>query len=130
MTINSNEALVRQLWSLFSDQKWTESKGLFHPDFTAEWPQSRERFVGADAFVDMNCEYPGNHKIQVLQLVSSGSSVVSAVYIHADTGQKAFATSFFEIKDHKIWKATEFWGEPYAAPEWRSKFSVPFPALP
>jgi hypothetical protein len=49
--------------------------------------------------------------------------VVSAVYVNADTGQQAFANSFFEIKDGKIWKLTEFWGAPYDPPEDRRKFA-------
>lgn len=122
-TSDNNKNLVKQLWSFFSDQKWKKSKDLFHSEFMAEWPQSKERFVGVDSFIDMNAAYPGNHKIEILQLVSTENTVVSSVYIHADTGQKAFATSFFEIKDNKIWKLTEFWGEPYTAPEWRRQYS-------
>ena len=116
------EALIRSLWQLFSEQKWDESKNLFHPQFVAEWPQSRERFLSADDFVEMNRAYPGNHTIEVLNIVVSGNEVVSAVYIHADTGQKAFATTFFLVEDGKIKKATEFWGEPYPAPESRKKW--------
>jgi hypothetical protein len=114
------------MWKLFSDQKWEESKQLFHEKFVAEWPQSRERFLGANNFVDMNAAYPGNHTIEVLDILASDNRVVTAVYIHADTGQKAFATSFFELKDNKILKLTEFWGEPYDAPAWREKYVVRF----
>ncbi|MBX3019704.1 MAG: nuclear transport factor 2 family protein [Bdellovibrionaceae bacterium] len=123
MKNDENEVLITQLWDLFSAQKWQESKDLFHEEFRADWPPSRERFVGADAFVDMNCVYPGNHQIQVMQLMSSGDRVVSAVSVTADTGQRAFATSFFQIKDRKIWKLIEFWGAPYEAPEWRKPYS-------
>lgn len=123
MEFQNNEQTIRHLWSLMSDQKWIECKALFHPEFIAEWPQSRERFIGADSFIDMNSTYPGNHKIEILKIICSVNTVVSAVYVYADTGQKAFATSFFEIKDDKVLKVTEFWGEPYDSPKWRQKFS-------
>lgn len=122
--LSMNEALVRKYWSLFSDQKWEESKSLLHSEFLAEWPQSRERFKGADAYVDMNREYPGTHRMEVLQLMSVADRVVSTVFIHAhDTGQKTFATSWFDICDGKIAKLTEFWGAPYEAPESRNRWA-------
>jgi hypothetical protein len=120
---NPEETLIENLWRLFSEQKWEESKKLFHADFTAEWPQSKERFVGAENFVNMQQAYPGNHTIELLQILSNGHRVVTAVYVHADTGQKAYANSYFEIKDGKIWRLTEFWGAPYEAPEDRKKFT-------
>ena len=119
-----NEKLIESLWTLFSQQKWSEAKSLFHEEFIAEWPQSRERFIGADNFVNMNSAYPGNHTIELLRIISTDSKVVSAVYVHADTGQKAFASSFFDIKDNKIWKLTEFWSDTYDSPEWRKDFVV------
>ena len=118
----ANTGVIRRLWTLFSDQKWDESKELFHKDFIAEWPQSRERFSGAENFVEMNRAYPGNHRIEVRELCTAGDQVVSAVYIQADTGQKAFATSFFTLRDGKIAKVTEYWAEPYDAPAWRAKW--------
>src|SRR5689334_1056814 len=124
--MNDGSKLVESLWQMFSQQKWAASKLLFHQDFTAEWPQSRERFESFEHFVDMNSAYPGNHTIEILKLANNGDTVITAVYVHADTGQKAFATSFFEIKDGKIWRLTEFWGEPYDRPEWRKKFSVTY----
>ncbi len=123
MVTDSNEGIIRMYWSLISDQKWNESKKLFHSEFCAEWPQSRERFTDVDSFINMNSAYPGNHKVEIIKLLSSENKVTSAVFIYADTGQKAFATSFFELKNEKIIKLTEFWGEPYEAPEWRSKYS-------
>lgn len=126
MTNDHNELLIRKLWSLFSDQNWDDSKKLFHESFVAEWPQSKERFVGADNFVEMNRAYPGNHTIEIQEILVAGDRVVSAVYIHADTGQQAFATSFFEIKAGRIAKATEFWGEPYAAPESRKLWATAY----
>jgi hypothetical protein len=125
MQYEENKKIIEKLWQLFSEQKWLDAKKLFHRDFVAEWPQSRERFIGADNFVDMNEAYPGNHTLEILNIMSSGDRVVTAIYIHADTGQKAFATSFFDIKDSKIFKVIEFWGEPYDAPASRAKWATP-----
>lgn len=112
----NQKKIIQQLWNLFSMQSWEESKLLFHKEFEAYWPQSKERFIGADNYVDMNEAYPGNHKAQILHLIEEGNTVSCTVFISADTGQTTFATSYFEFKDGKIIKATEFWAEEYAAP--------------
>ena len=120
----TNESIVRQFWALFSDQKWDESKLLFHREFVVEWPQSRERFRGCESFVEMNCAYPGTHRMEILEIISRDDVVVSTVFISAeDTGQKAFATSWFTIRDGKISKLKEFWGAPYEAPENRKQWA-------
>jgi hypothetical protein len=93
---------IRKLWRLFSEQKWDESKSLFHPDFKAIWPQSKEVFLGAENFVEMNREYPGHHIAEILHLLEEGSIVSCTAFISADTEQTAFASSFFEFKDDLI----------------------------
>jgi predicted SnoaL-like aldol condensation-catalyzing enzyme len=79
--MQGNKEIIEFLWNLFSDQKWEESKSLFHEEFTAHWPQSNEKFLNADQFVEMNAAYPGSHQIKILNLLESGSTVISAVYV-------------------------------------------------
>lgn len=118
----SGTALVRAFWKFFSDQNWDEAATLLHKEFVAVWPQSRERMVGAKNFVDVNRYYPGNHKIEIIYAFEIGTKVVTTVWIEADTGQKTFANSIFDIKDGKILKTEEYWAEPYAAPDWRKQW--------
>ena len=119
----SNKNNVQQLWRLFSEQNWDESKKLFHPEFTAYWPQSKERFANAENFIEMNRAYPGNHTAKIRQLVEEDNTISCTAFISADTGQTAFGTSYFEFKDGLIFKATEYWGDEYEAPESRKKWT-------
>jgi len=122
MKISTSVELVQSFWKLFSDQKWDEAAMLLHRDFVAIWPQSREKIVGAKNFIDVNRYYPGNHKIEVIHAFETGGKVITTVWIEADTGQKTFANSIFDFKDDKIFKAEEYWAEPYSAPEWRKQW--------
>jgi hypothetical protein len=114
--------LIIRFWNLFSEQRWEEAAGLLHGEFVATWPQSRERMRGAANFIDVNRHYPGNHKIEVIHAFEIGNKVLTTVWIEADTGQKTFANSIFEIQDGKILKVEEYWAEPYAAPDWRKQW--------
>lgn len=121
--MNQNIELVKKFWQLFSEQKWDHAAELLHRDFVATWPQSRERMIGAKNFVDVNRYYPGNHKIEVVHVFGLENKILTTVWIEADTGQKTFANSIFDVKDGKIIAAEEYWAEPYPAPEWRKKWT-------
>ena len=122
----TNTELVKKFWSLFSEQKWEEAMMLLHKDVVVTWPQSKERMIGPQNFIDVNRNYPGNHKIEVLRAHELGNEVITTVWIVADTGQKTYATSYFEISGGKINKIEEYWAEPYSAPEWRNKWVETF----
>lgn len=111
--------MVRKFWAFFSEQKWDEAALLLHPDFSATWPQSKERIIGPQNFISVNRYYPGNHEIEVLHAFAVGNQVLTTVWIEADTGQKTYANSIFMFKDGLIFGAEEYWAEPTPAPEWR-----------
>ncbi len=60
-----NIEIAIQHWDYLGDQKWEEVRGLLLDDFEAFWPQSKEK-MDADGFIEINRNYPGTHKIQVL----------------------------------------------------------------
>lgn len=120
--MSSQINLVKTFWQLFSEQKWDLASELLHQDFVANWPQSREKMVGAKNFIDVNRFYPGNHKITVIHAFALEDKVLSTVWIEADTGQKTFANSIFKIQNDKILNVEEYWAEPYPAPEWRKQW--------
>ena len=115
--------IVKNFWNLFSEQKWDEAAAHLTEDIIVTWPQSREKMVGISNFIDVNRYYPGSHKIEIIRANELDDQVITTVWIVADTGQKTFATSYFEVLDDKITKIEEYWAEPYPAPEWRKKGS-------
>jgi ketosteroid isomerase-like protein len=118
----TNTELVRRFWNLFSEQKWEDAMAFLHQDVVVTWPQSKEKMIGSKNFIDVNRNYPGNHKIEIIKAHEIGTEVITTVWIIADTGQKTFATSYFQILDGKIKQIEEYWAEPYQAPEWRSQW--------
>ncbi|MDD2772662.1 MAG: nuclear transport factor 2 family protein [Elusimicrobiales bacterium] len=126
MPCNENEELVRELWKAFNELRWEDSKKLLHKTFVNEYPQSRERFRGAENFVGMNKAYPGRFKIEVLRTRPCGDGVIAETFIAPEGGTPVFAISFYEFRDGKISKAVEYWGDVYAAPDWRARWAERF----
>jgi len=119
-----------ELWRHIEDRKWDNARRLLSEDFEAFWPQSRERIVGADNFIELNRCYPGEHKIEVLNFTCGYDqwdkefTVSTQVHIEskAPDGKinKIYSVSFFELNlDGYIKGATEYWADIYDPPEWR-----------
>jgi lactoylglutathione lyase len=115
---------VERLWECFDARDWEGARAVLHDDFESEWPQTGERFVGADAFVAMNRAYPdiGWH-IEVQRVVASGDLVAAEVRVPSRETVD-WCSGFYTLRDRKIWRAVEYWTatESGPPPEWRAPF--------
>ena len=123
---SKNEKSVCEFWKCFHELRFDDAYVFFHDNFTAEWPQSRERFNSIKNFIETNRNYPGKFDIKVLRTWNCGNSVISEVSIKPEEGTPLFAISFYEFSQGKILKAVEYWGDTYPAPEWRKKWVEKF----
>ncbi|MFH1652611.1 MAG: nuclear transport factor 2 family protein [Pseudomonadota bacterium] len=119
--MSDNENIVKKLWEIFDKRRFAKVRPLLSQNFECTWPQSQEIIRGADNFIALNENYPGKWAIECKRVVSCGDEAVSEVEL-TNNGQKVYATSFFEIENGKIFRLTEYWSEPYPAPEWRAKW--------
>jgi ketosteroid isomerase-like protein len=118
--------VVRRVWELFQARRWDEALELFAPDFVAEWPHSRERFRGRDAFVAMQRAYPEGWSIEVVGVVAEGDRAASLVRVTQE-GEVFHAATFFDVRDGRLARAVELWVTEgaEAPPAWRARFSEP-----
>jgi hypothetical protein len=120
-------AAVRGFWESIEARDWDAARGLLDDGCVTEWPHSRERFDGGDAYVEVNRAYPEGWHITVLRVAAQGNLAVSEVRVDQDD-QVFFAASFFEfgpsntvVRLHELWVTS-----PYEDPaEWRTPWSRP-----
>lgn len=126
--IPSAEFVVREFWRLMATNDFHSVKAVLAQDFMVEWPQSKERFRGAENFARMNAEYPttGRWQFRVNRIVASADEVVTQVSV-TDGTQSAESVSFFTVVGGKISRLVEYWPEPYAAPDSRRHLTEPIP---
>lgn len=129
--MNSSQAqkIASDFWACINKQDWSKARSLLSNNFTADWPQSKEKIISPDNFISINRDYPGQHSIKLLQTKSvhphtpDTQLIVTEVFIESIMPNKTeiqlFAISFFEIKEDKIISLKEYWAETYQAPEWR-----------
>jgi len=121
MNDQTNQQTVEQLWQSFDAFDFEAVSPLLDDDFICEYPQSRERIRVRENFVAFNANYPGRWRIRIERVVACGNSVVTDVSL-AFGDETARAVSFFELRDGKIIKETDYWPEPFAAPASRAQW--------
>jgi ketosteroid isomerase-like protein len=100
---------------------WHAVAATLHDDYLLMWPQSGELIRGRDNFIAVNTHYPaaGAWRFTVLRLIADETGVATDVSV-TDGALSARAVSFFEIRDGRIWRMTEFWPDPFEAAAWRA----------
>lgn len=128
MNTSTAQKIATDFWAHINNQEWEKAQSLLSPNFSADWPQSKEKITTPDNYININRNYPGKHVINILKSHSITSTfsdthqVITEVFIEsiiADQQVKLFAISFFEIKNDRIISLKEYWSETYPAPAWR-----------
>jgi ketosteroid isomerase-like protein len=115
--------LAQSLWNAVGAGKWEEARELMHDDFVQEWPQSGERIVGRDNALDINRNFPGGlPRMKFRRVVSGGDLAVLEVELSYADGSQYFGISVVETREGKIAKETDFFAQPFPAPQWRAQW--------
>jgi ketosteroid isomerase-like protein len=112
--------VIGRFWTVMNTNDFPAVGRLLHDDFLLEWPQSGERIRGAANYIAMNEHYPaaGPWRFTVNRLLADGSTGVSDVTV-TDGERVDRAVTFFEVRDGRICRMTEYWPDPFAPAEWR-----------
>ncbi|MFL5798159.1 MAG: nuclear transport factor 2 family protein [Actinomycetota bacterium] len=127
MADSDRAAAVRNFWESIQARNWDAARSLLADGCVVEWPHSRERFDGGDAYIEMNRAYPEGWRITVMRVVADGDQVASEIRVEQG-GDVYFAASFFEFgPDGSVLRLREHWvTSPYEEPaDWRARWSRP-----
>lgn len=113
------ESLVRNLWRCFDEARFRDALPLLSDDFEAVWPNTRERIRGPETFIALNEAYPGSWRCTVEDIRPVPNGVVAVTRIN-DGALEVLAVSFFTVRDDKITRADEYFGDVIEPPFDRS----------
>ncbi len=104
-----NDDVIRRFWAAMDERDWDGAARLLAPDYVGEWPQSREGIVSSENFI------------------ADGDQIATEVCLtnREDPRETGVAVSFFTLRDGLIVQETDWWPEPYDAPDWRSRWVKP-----
>ena len=115
--------IAEALWAAMSAGDWDGAAALLHDDFVQEWPQSGERIVGREDALAINRNFPGGMPALTVRRIRPGGDVVAAEtdLVYPD-GSRFQGVSIMEIRDGKVVHETDYFSQPFAAPQWRAQW--------
>ena len=112
---NSTKTLIEKYWNAVNNRDWSTFLNLVAEDIVYDLPQTRERIHGSVDFKEFNETYPGDWTLSIKSLVSDQNQAASIISF-LDNGEQQTGITFFEIRNDRIQKITEYWPTPYQPP--------------
>jgi ketosteroid isomerase-like protein len=115
--------VAENLWKALQAGDWEAAGRCLHDDFVQEWPQSGERIVGRDNAIAVERHFPGGLPTMRFRRTLAGGdlAVVEVELTYAD-GSRYLGVGVLELRDGKVVKETDYYAQPFEAPEWRARW--------
>jgi predicted SnoaL-like aldol condensation-catalyzing enzyme len=115
--------VAEAVWRALAAGDWETASRYLHDDFVQEWPQSGERIVGRDNAVAINQNFPGGlPTMRFRRTLAGGDLAVLEVELTYADGSRYLGVSVIELRDGKAVKETDYFAQPFPAPEWRAQW--------
>jgi hypothetical protein len=128
MDENQVVARIREAFSAGDVETFSRMQlQMFADDVVQEWPQSGERIRGRDNIAAVLENYEGSTgtspKTSLRRILKPGEAWVIESTIDYGDGVPVGVVSIFETNaDGKIVRETDYFANPFEAPEWRAKW--------
>jgi len=141
MSERTNEEAVRAYVGAMDAHDLDTMSALRHPDYVLDWPQSGERIRGAANARAIDEHHPGGlpeletiHIVgsedrwvttpafTIQRLVGSGDTWWADGKVKYPDGSTWFIVAIMELRDGLIHRETNYFAEPFEAPEWRTQY--------
>ena len=99
---------------------------MYADDAILDYPQSGERFRGREKIAAQRGGHPSDRHFTVLLITGSDELWVSECIISYD-GVPTYSVSVMEFAGDEIAHETQYFADPFGAPEWRMTLSEPMP---
>jgi hypothetical protein len=103
-----------------------ELQAITADDVVLEYPQSGERFTGKDRIMQMNMSYQGSTgtapKASLRRILKPGQAWVIESTIDYGDGTPVSAISIIEFDGGKVTRQTDYFANPFPAPDWRKPY--------
>jgi ketosteroid isomerase-like protein len=118
ISVNTHD-LVERFVATLEARDWDGWVATLQPDVVYELPQSHERIVGRDRYLQFNQEYPGRWHLTPKVVIADEDRGVVWFGWQVGDGAVEDAMAFFAFRDGLISTVTDFWPEPYDPPSGR-----------
>lgn len=95
---------------------------IYHDDAVCEYPQSGEIIRGRRNLQALRSHHPAKPSgFAVRRIVGEGNLWVTE-YVISYEDKSAYTVSIMAFRDGKVWRETQYFADPFAAPAWRAQW--------
>jgi hypothetical protein len=136
--MGANEQLVERFKSVVASGDMSDMGRLMiddaADDFIQEWPQSGERIVGREGAMRLMEKYGEQTgtapKLKIRRVIGEGDIYVAEGTIDYGDGIPVSYVGIAELGGGKVHKMTEYFANPFPAPDWRAPYVERFEPVP
>lgn len=119
-------AALEEHWQASERGDTEVEHAIYDADAILDYPQSGERFRGRDTISAQRGAHPANRHFTVLRIVGGGDLWVSECVISYDA-VPSYSVSIMEFANGSVVHETQYFGDPFGSPEWRTALAEPMP---
>jgi ketosteroid isomerase-like protein len=123
----TTRAMVTQSYETTADDV-TGASEVYSDDAVLEFPQGKERIRGKANIIAFRSAYPADVTIEVHRITGRQDLWVNELILRYD-GKPMNIVSIMEVRDGKIVRERNYYGEPWEPPAWRAQWVEPMETL-
>lgn len=122
MSSDATRSFLERFWRGHQTGDTDALAAELHDEVVVTWPQSGERVRGKGNLDAINRALPGGHPAgELIQIRALGH--VGILEMKLEYGEdEIYVVEILELKDGKVHRATEYFADPFSAPEWRAQW--------
>lgn len=121
MSEDANRSALERARKAVQDGDLDPYEQILAEDCIQEWPQSGEMIRGRDNIMAVNRNYPGFPNMKVRELRGAGDLWVGEAELDYH-GRRVMFCSIWEMRDGKVVRETDYFGDPFDPPQWRARW--------
>jgi hypothetical protein len=109
-------------WRASADGEADAEHDIYAEDSICDYPQSGERILGRKNLQALRSHHPGKPSGFQVRRIVGGDDLWVTEYTIVYQGKPAFTVSIMEFRDGKVVHETQYFADPFEAPEWRKQW--------
>ncbi|SDR41429.1 SnoaL-like domain-containing protein [Paraburkholderia fungorum] len=123
---NIRDALIAH-WQASAAGDLEAEHDIYDDDVISDYPQSGERIVGRINLQALRGHHPGKPSGFGVRRIQGEGHLWVTEYTITYNGRAAFTISVMEFRNGKVVHETQYFSEPFEAPDWRSQWVQKIP---
>ena len=120
-------AALDQHWAASDANDFETEHRIYHEDAVLDYPQSGERTRGRSNILNQRAGQPSKKRFTLQRIIGGGDLWVTEFILTYD-GKPSYTVSIMEFRGVKVARETQYFADPFVAPEWRAQWVERIPA--